>query len=343
MRAHLLLCAWLTSGCFSEFGDFTPGGGGPAGGDGGSDVDVPSGSGAAGGGPQGGAPPELCGGAGDEDGDGLVDCQDPDCGGYLCVPSLPGDGWTGPLLVVGPEDECGGAFPDPGPSGQTVGDNPCACECASAAIPSDCTATVTPFGTSTCTSAGAPIVVGPSATCAAAAATADAVSVSHTFVGGTCTPSFSSSASFGEIRTCSAESSGGCADGETCVRPGPPGSLVCFAQAGLATCGAPFSDRVVMLEAPAEATGCSNADCACGTAVGGSCSGAVTLDDQSCGSTGNQVTVPSPSACHDLAGTASIGSVRFTGQAAGGSCPIEVLTDVERFGDATTLCCTTSL
>ncbi|MDI1449222.1 hypothetical protein [Polyangium sp. 6x1] len=41
---------------------------------------------------------EVCGDGVDDDGDGLVDCADPDCGADLCVPNAP-PGWEGPFWV----------------------------------------------------------------------------------------------------------------------------------------------------------------------------------------------------------------------------------------------------
>lgn len=41
---------------------------------------------------------EICGDGVDDDGDGLADCDDPDCGTSLCVPNAP-SGWEGPFWV----------------------------------------------------------------------------------------------------------------------------------------------------------------------------------------------------------------------------------------------------
>jgi hypothetical protein len=87
----------------------------------------------------GGGPTETdCTDGVDNDGDGLTDCDDPDCTGlgFACVPGAP-SGWTGPVaLYEGPAQNlpaCGGAYPMTfyqGSSGIVAPDaqcNPCFC------------------------------------------------------------------------------------------------------------------------------------------------------------------------------------------------------------------------
>lgn len=95
LRALALICGITLAGCraIQGLGDLSFDGGG--GGGGATGV-------------------EDCANGDDDDGDGLTDCADPDCGavGYACV-AAPPSGWSGPVAIYeGPFAE---AIPLPRP------------------------------------------------------------------------------------------------------------------------------------------------------------------------------------------------------------------------------------
>jgi hypothetical protein len=94
-----------------------------------------------GGGRGGGGKTEDCANGVDDNGDGLLDCEDPECGAFACVPEL-AEGWTGyfALFEGAPGDDpgCSGGFvatdPPPfvGTDGITAPPAACSCSCGPA-------------------------------------------------------------------------------------------------------------------------------------------------------------------------------------------------------------------
>lgn len=100
--------------------------------------------------------PEDCTNGSDDDGDGLVDCEDPDCAAYACVGSPP-PAWSGPFALYDetssqPIPDCPPLFDGPGtldlgddPSAEPARCSPCTC---TAPAEMTCAVTATIWGDS---------------------------------------------------------------------------------------------------------------------------------------------------------------------------------------------------
>jgi hypothetical protein len=121
VRRAFELCGLVLAGCFDALGSYGDAGAPPA-----NDRDVTTGVAGSdvGGGDAGGADAgggalglvERCDDAADGDSDGLVDCEDPDCTGYVCVGVPTGlDGWDGPFELAQSGASCSPAWPESQP------------------------------------------------------------------------------------------------------------------------------------------------------------------------------------------------------------------------------------
>ena len=161
LRALGLSSLLLTGGCTEiQFGSGGTGGIG-AGGDAGAAVGGEgAGGGASGGGGAGGAPAgEQCLNGLDDDDDGFIDCEDPECESVTCVEIPPG--WLGPIML---SPTCGGDFSDPISELVTaVSAPPAACTCSCGAPVNACEEfALRTYGGGNCNgpSAPSPVVAG---------------------------------------------------------------------------------------------------------------------------------------------------------------------------------------
>lgn len=343
MARRLVLILTGLAACRAEFGSFGGGGAGTTDGAGGDRDVVTSagGAGAVGGtGGTGGAVAEACASGEDEDGDGLVDCEDlDDCGGYFCV-ALPEalDDWEGPiaLLVSGKEGCDPGSEAGPQLSLLTNAPEVCGCTCGDASGQS-CRAELA------LDCAGPSQAIMPNAACVPVGDVVNGVTAPTRPTGGSCVASPSSAVPAYDVRnTCTAPRGGGCADG-ICLRPGAPSIVeaTCFAKEGLHPCDVgPFQERHLAYEDPPASVGCEGA-CACGAPTGGDCSGDLALFQDAGCTTALGV---AQDACTPFGAPTTIGSVRYNAGATisdPGTCvtaprPLSA-------ADVTTLCCAPGL
>jgi hypothetical protein len=342
------------SGCFSELGDYSASGGAGGGGgsaaiddrdDGGSvERTVASTADAT----TGGSPIEACSNGADDDGDGKVDCQDEDCGGYMCIPAPSDPAFSGgPHLLVdaGSAAPCDPAFPDPGVSGQRLVDAPDPCECAcGAATGQACAAEVGLHAAPACAGGSTTVSVANGA-CLGSTASAASASVSAAPGGGSCAPSAVPpvAPTFAPVRSCAAPRGGGCEEGFVCARPQAPTGepSICFERSGDVACDdAAYALKVLVFDdIPVDGRTCSGT-CGCDSPAGGTCNGSVIIEDGACGGA-QAASVPVGTACAELAPAVSGAGVELVASvAAAGSCAPIPRTVVGGFeGTARTLCC----
>jgi hypothetical protein len=340
--AGALAGAIVLLGCFQELGSFE-GSGGRAGAAG-SDQDVPAG-------PSGGSGPatatgepaqESCQNDIDDDGDGKTDCQDEDCGGFVCVPLPIDEHASFPAVVTASAgDACTGAYTEQLVEGELLVAAPsrCGCVCGGASG-GTCLATVTPYTDDACGTALAPLSF---AACATTAGVFGSVRATITPAGAACAASEApfDPPVFEHRRVCHGPRGGGCDAGFTCARlPAASTPGICFVSEG--PCADPVykEPRVVYAQTPEDARSCMPATCTC-SAVGGSCSGTVELRDGACSST--VVATPATGGvCVDLVPNASAGSATLSGAAvtqAPGCAPDPRAETGGFVGEATPLCC----
>ncbi len=350
-RSLLIGCAALGLGCFSELGDYTAtGGGGGAAAvvddrdDGGAVEHVTSTTADA---TTGGSPIEGCSNGSDDDGDGKVDCQDEDCGGYICIPAPSDPAFSGgPHLLVDAASDapCSPAFPDAGVTGQRLVDapNPCDCACGDPTGQA-CAATVSLHPAPACAGGGATVGLA-SGPCTSSVASAVSVGVSAAPSGGTCPPSAVPPVppTFAPVRSCTAPRGGGCEEGFVCARPQAPTgeASICFERSGDVPCDdAAFPLKVLVFDdVPVDGRTCAGT-CGCGSPAGGSCNGSVIIMDGDCG--GAQVASVPLAGCAELdPGVSGAGLDLVASVATAGACAPIPRTVVGGFeGTARTLCC----
>lgn len=298
---------------------------------------------------------ENCTNGADDDGNGLVDCEDPGCGSYVCMPTVP-NGWAGPALYY----EGAPAFPD---CSNPIGTGAVGQPLFAPALCSECTCgaptgyfcpppRVELFDASSCGTAPDINVTPPGPnTCAVFQDLVEydsARAIPAPVSGGSCTASGGVPdlgtvdwQNFGQL--CSAETAtggGGCG-GNTCV-PAPPAPYFprfCVFHPGEVSCPAPGSSRFVLFTASIDTRDCS--PCACSDPVG-SCEGTVLVyGSTTC--TGSNTSVPIDGACRTLsAGATNYESLRYYDYGAPGTACVaaggEPVGDVQGT-DPVTVCC----
>lgn len=281
-------------GCFPQFGVYGEGGGGRG---------VSEGSGA---GTTSSAPcvagPEDCLDGCDNDGNGAIDCADPACGEFVCVPSFPA-GWDGAIVLstADAEPSCPTEFAAPS---QRVGEEvldvaqaTCACSCgpASGATCSG-NATLQRYGTMDCSDAPATFSVAEKPACTGAIGQVVAGRALLAPSGGSCVgqatldnPGFTSA-----TRTlCQAATTGaGCSAGVCAPRP-PSGfeGRLCVMEPGDVPCTSPdYAVRTVVFTGPiTDERACPT--CACDAPTGASCEGFIQTYPNACMSAAGGVTL----------------------------------------------------
>jgi hypothetical protein len=237
---------------------------------------------------------EDCANGNDDDGDGLVDCADPDCAarGFACWPAPPA-GWSGPVALAArpeasPLPDCAAPFGEAvldGGEGFEAPGATCTCLCSK---PTGVTCTggsVRVHSDLTCSSpcgAERSFAVGD---CLSTGCTASALAISWTTSGGRCEPrALPAPSRWRErARACAVSGSrGGC--GEAVCAPAAPAGFaakLCVVRAGEHACpGAPYTDRALYDAGTKDDRTC---DCACGAPVGTACSAQVAgYTDASC-------------------------------------------------------------
>jgi hypothetical protein len=316
-----------SGGSFAGFGGTIAAGaggtpiGGSAGGGGFAGAGALGGTGgAAGFGGFGGMPIENCTNGIDDDGDGAVDCADPDCvPGYTCAPEVP-LGWQGPVKFwegssLASAPSCDDGYPSllfAGMDGLSVDPASCAaCACGAPQGIVCASARLRFFTSSDCTSGGG----------STRGITANEC---HPFVfsgadpsglqwesspaeGGACLPRTQGSSMFPPARwaefarACGdAFEGGGCDEEQACVpRPSAPfRSGLCVFHDGDVSCPlGPYQNREVYFRRVADARSCTQ--CTCGTPSGATCTGALTAGtDRNCNA--DSVTISSAGMCAAL-------------------------------------------
>lgn len=300
---------------------------------------------------------EICTNGIDDDGNNLVDCEDPLCSSFTCAPATP-SGWDGPVWLYaggGPTPSCptgapvvaGGLDVSPVSPATCTGcscDSPLGQSCAPPAVelfdPSTCTGipaeTVNQPSPGVCENVvdtvqydSARIVAQPPAggSCAAAGGLADVDPFAWPQPAMVC-----------ELNTALGE---GCGDAAACV-PLPPSLWVpqiCFHRPGSTSCPGIGYDRYTVFSSWTDSRGCST--CECSSPTGGTCNDVVTVYGPE-GCAGNGTQLPNDGTCQLLTGSTYYESLRYTpGVPSGASCTPsggEPIGTVNPTG-STTVCC----
>lgn len=343
------LVACLAAGCGDSF---TTEGTGGAGGT------TSSGTGPTGGGGTGGSGgttgTEDCRNGVDDDGNNLVDCQDPACDGtYLCVPVVPG-GWLGVgWKLPNATDLC--------PSSMRItrdlfeGDDlewspaecdcdcdpPHAVECASVlacGTDGDCVGAIP--GESASTTCGAVTFSG--------SVTQYCIPQAPAPQGGACTPQPTTNVPPVEWpasgRACLSDEYGEC-PGETVCALGPPAGTdtLCIARVGDQVCPNGYPDKEVHYTGSVnEQRGCTT--CSCGDPTGANCANQGTVDLFDAATCTGPTQTLTVGACGPVTGPSGVQSaILLTPAPTGGSCAASgVVPDGAAWpGEQITLCCRT--
>jgi hypothetical protein len=310
-------------------------------------------------------PSESCSGGGDDDGDGLEDCADPDCATVTCVGAIPA-GWTGPAARA---DVSHGAPLPPCPPDTAAAYSgfadlafePAVCgECSCTEPTVECTlADVDAYTTIGCATPPGPVTIEQSTTCQGTGAVDEHGSytiAAPTVTLGSCRPEGGGVVDVpphgwgSDVLLCAstvAGQAGGCVEG-TCLpilSAAEFGSGYCIFQSGDLECPAPFlvksltsdGDEDIADDRDCSACECdeANGSCSVTTRIYGSlnvCGGAL------------KATVPNDGVCHDASNEFSTSvELEATIDDASGSCPElggEAQGSVVATGPFTTVCCT---
>lgn len=249
--------------------------------------------GTAGAGGSGGAPcPEDCSNGVDDDANQLVDCEDPCCANWRCIPPLPNQ-WSGPVALYSGTDQsrtCPGSWPtltiDGGEGSITAPPASCTdCSCGAAQNVS-CTVTVSFWDNPACTgTADGTATPTPNACQPVPAYTLQhnaAQAGPETGTGGSCpatggTPSVAPASFDTRWLLCEGATFGaGCTGvGEACAPlPGTPfAQTLCIYRSGNRTCDtlAPFTEKRTGYDGIVDTRDCTN--CTCSAPQGATCSG----------------------------------------------------------------------
>jgi hypothetical protein len=337
MRAHAfsasLLLTLANTACFDAVGVYAEGGRGPY-----EDDDELAGSpvvgGASAGG--GGASVERCDDGVDGDADSLVDCADPDCGGYVCIaaPAALAD-WSGPFELAAEGASCSPAWPASISVHLLVDAGaPCGCSCA-APVGAGCSAKVE--HSASCGAAGASVEVGTN--CQQLVLNDASLDVEVRPIGGSCSAAEAPPAGpplLSARQLCGGSLGGGCSAEMGCARPSGS-ERICYAKEGLHACDdREYATQRLVFDGPSPEPSCEGT-CTCGDALGGVCSGTLAVfGDTSCAG-GASNSIASGGCLDDL----SLGAVRLIGPAlvTPSACPPSTRDVVWTSAAATTLCC----
>ena len=242
---------------------------------------------------------EDCTNGVDDDCNGLIDCADPQCSSYECVPVVPAT-WTGPVQLWT------GAFGSTAPAcpvnyldaldlhaGPTGADDACACTCSAAG--QTCSVIGTFYSDQACTAADLCSATQVSGTCTSAPMGTCGPGGSFNVgggaapipSGGSCTPHVTTTPGPAPGWTTSArlcawsgatDSPGGCSASGTQCLLGPSagfGATACVYQTGdVMSCPGAYPNKNLFYTNEADSRGCGS--CTCATApTGGSCSGTI--------------------------------------------------------------------
>ncbi len=354
--AHRILILLGLAACHPEFGEYGSGASDASGdpvvdrdGEGGaSAAGGPSVGGAAGGPSSGGSSSagEDCTNGLDDDDNGLSDCADPVCGGYVCVPAPPAfEGWRGPLDLHNAEQaECYAGWQAETTEGELLlaAPDPCGCVCAPPAN-AVCSATLS-FAAGDCNAAALTVEV-PANGCFAFGGNAQSASAQAKPKGGSCASSEAPvvAPSFEPRLLCAAPKAGGCASDEACVRPPGPAvsEATCFAKDGNHECpAAPYLKRKQLYRSPPQDERTCEGSCSCSSPSGGSCDGTVGLFSSSCaGPAALEIELPSACSAQPFTNFAFVGYSDASVVSPASCAPTTRTTVGEITGDVVTLCC----
>ena len=241
---------------------------------------------------------EDCTNGGDDDGDGLSDCADPDCGaaGFACV-AAPPKGWSGPVAFYeGTPDAAVPACPDLYPDLEYQGDTgpeakPAACsECVCGAAAATCSVGLGLFSKDLCKGSGPTSIALTPGTCVELGGSALSLELTAAVVTvKACSPSGGIADIPAAPRSTSGVACGGpsrsdgCSTGEICApRPKAPfRDARCIWRQGDQSCPASYPEQH-RLETVMDDRGC--APCVCGAPTPPSCAATTTLfSDTACG------------------------------------------------------------
>lgn len=237
---------------------------------------------------------EDCTNGVDDNGNGLVDCEDPECTvGFACTAPVP-TGWAGPVAFYSgsaapPSCSGSGGFPTlaaDGGNGVSASPAICsACSCSTAQGVVCPVAQITLFSNSTCNGTGGTLTL-PADVCQSYVSLSEIRSIRWTSsnpAGGSCNPGAPSPPVLPEPvwaqrgRACGgATQGGGCGGGACVARPSAPfKALACIGRVGDHTCPAGFPTKSQFSAGVNDTRDCSG--CTCGAPSGASCSGSLTL------------------------------------------------------------------
>lgn len=299
-----------------------------------------TGTSAAGAGGAGGADTgEDCTDATDDDGDGLVDCEDDDCADFGCV-APPPEGWSGPVgFWTGRAGSTVPSCPDGWSmqlelfDGMVAPPASCAaCDCGPATGGACSMPTTTVYDTQNC-SGGPNAQLQPMAplTCGTFTTTTGTNSaeggVSSVLDQGSCAPSGGAATAEpvawqNVVVICQNTAGGGCSGG-ICGHPIDEPMTACITQAGDVACPRGFATRYLVFDGAADNRGCT--PCTCGSASGGSCSGGSTAiySGTTCSGTPLAIASNNGNSCATFSATQTQNSFQYQGDASpnGGGCP----------------------
>ncbi len=233
----------------------------------------------------------------DDDGDGHVDCADPDCdAGYACAPTVPA-GWSGPVALwqgAGssnpPTCSSAGGYPTEtvnATSGLSASPAVCpGCSCGSPKGVSCQVAAASFYGNNSCAGGAGSLNIVQGICQGFISLSLDPSSVrwqSATSGGGACLPIPSSLPVVPPLewasraRVCANPAAGGGCWAAACVpRPSPPfAQAVCVYQNGDISCPGTYNQKLVYYQGAVDNRSCTGCDCQPPT--GTSCSGTLKL------------------------------------------------------------------
>jgi hypothetical protein len=311
--------------------------------------------------------PEQCDDGIDNDCNGKIDCADPACSAYACVPPVP-SGWEGPVAL---EQVAAGSTLPACPTqyeslldahaGLTAPQAVCSCVCGASG--QQCSATGAFHGDQTCSaSACATVTPSPSGACTAVSVNSCGSGGSFDFTvapspsGGSCQAAVTTTVTPAgwttAARLCAyagTTGAGGCSDADACIAlpSSPYGAAACVystADPPPTSCPAGYagSPPAVFYAGVTDTRACGG--CSCGGPTGGTCSGTVSLfGGAGCTGSGGTATAASGTSCQPYSGLSPTpGSAEAHFTVTGGSCAVSAAP--QPVGSAsgnspTTVCC----
>ncbi|HEY4012431.1 MAG TPA: hypothetical protein VGM06_03790 [Polyangiaceae bacterium] len=311
--------------------------------------------------------PEQCDDGIDNDCNGKVDCADPACGAYACIPPVP-SGWQGPValdqVAAGSTlAACPNAYESLADVHGGLAAPAAACSCACGASGQQCSATGVFHGDQTCAGPTC-ATVSPSSAGACTAVSANDCGSGGSFdfeaaptpSGGTCQATVTTAVPPAgwttSARVCaytSATRTAGCSDSDVCVAlpASPYSATACVystADPPPTACPAGYTRAppAVFYAGVTDTRACGG--CGCGGPTGGTCSGTVSLFGAAgCTDNGGIVTVPVGTACQAYSGLSPApGSAEAHYTVTAGSCAVTAApqpTGSAAGTSPTTVCC----